>query len=243
MRGGGRDGAAIGGGVGAASLDADTSPARGRRQVPIGSQPAGPQAAAGAGRGRSPRSAAPAWRRPRPGPNDADLRRFALCVGRRDTSSAERRQPSTRRVERLAARIIGVAPLERRGMVARKSRRHACMLALPPALLLLSHVLLRPAWHCSCYRPCGCGPRAARLIPFEGDTLTNTDFCLSATTDCTDPFDDRGTPKSSLPTNVLGTQLTCDLVAVRRGPTGRPSPRTAVRARAILEDLNEGDRR
>src|SRR5207247_6865652 len=47
---------------------------------------------------------APAWRRPRPGANDADLRRFALCVGRRDTSSAERRQPGTRRVEGVAAR-------------------------------------------------------------------------------------------------------------------------------------------
>ena len=87
------------------------------------------------------------------------------------------------------------------------------------------------------------GARRGAPDSLRGRQTDQHHFCLSATTDCTDPFDDRGTPKSSLPTNVLGTQLTCDLVAVRRGPTGRPSPRTAVRARAILEDLNEGDRR
>jgi len=58
--------------------------------------------------------------------------------------------------------------------------------------------------------------RSAR-IPFEGDILTNTDFC-SSTTDCTDAFADRGTPKSSLPTNYLGTQFTRDLVAGAAGP-------------------------
>ena len=201
MRGGGRDGAAIGGGVGAASLDADTSPARGRRQVPIGSQPAGPQAAAGAGRGRSPRSAAPAWRRPRPGPNDADLRRFALCVGRRDTSSAERRQPGTRRVEGLAARHrIHRSRSARAAWHSRTEVTTPCMSAsfipcLPSAVARAPETpvalrLLPPM-------QTGGAPRSAR-IPFEGDILTNTDFC-SSTTDCTDPFADRGNPEVVAP--------------------------------------------
>ena len=118
---------------------------------------------------------------------------------------------------RRAIAYLGVAPLERRGIVARKSRRHACLLALSPALPLLSHVLARPPWYCACYRPCrpGGASRSAR-IPFEGDILTNTDF-RSSTTACTDPFADRGTPKS-LPTNYLGTQFRRDLVAGAAGP-------------------------
>src|SRR5438128_4699532 len=105
-------------------------------------------------------------------------------------------------------------------MVARKSRRHACMLALPPALLLLSHVLLRPAWHCACYRPYGWGPGAARLIPFEGDRLTNTTSASVPPPTARIPSTTGGPRSRRSPTNVLGTQLTCDLVAVRRGPTG-----------------------
>jgi len=62
----------------------------------------------------------------------------------------------------------------------------------------------------------GGAPRSAR-IPFEGDILTNTDFC-SSTTDCTHPFADRGNPKSSLPTKYLGAQFICDLVAGATGP-------------------------
>jgi len=47
---------------------------------------------------------------------------------------------------------------------------------------------------------------------------TNTDFCPRPTSDRTEPFDDRGIPKSSLPSDFLGKQFTCDLVA---GVAGR----------------------
>jgi len=47
---------------------------------------------------------------------------------------------------------------------------------------------------------------------------THTDSCPRPTSDCTDPFDDRGTPKSSLPINSLGTQFTRNLVAGAAGP-------------------------
>src|SRR5438046_5173039 len=87
----------------------------------------------------------------------------------------------------------------------------------------------------------GGAPRSAR-IPFEGDILTNTDFC-SSTTDCTDPFADRGNLEVVAPDQL--SRHTARARTRSRCGRARPDgllPRTAVRAQAILEETFDVER-